>query len=160
MDNEHAMYTALNLHRYFAEVDPLARRFLEILLAFSEAIAQDTVPCAVPIGSKSKQEDIFSALFGAMHYGTKPGYVDDRTQPQTGSSRGANVPSGNHPGGEGFESERGEGSGQQVPMESDSQYISPPDYSLDFDEFLMNVTQDPAYQQDLWTPLYGTTNTS
>lgn len=153
MDNEHAMYTALNLHRYFGKVDPLARRFLEILLAFSEAIAQDTVPCAVPIGSKSKQEGIFSALFGAMHYGTKPGYVDDRTQPQTG-------PSGNQPGGEGLQSERGEGSGQQVPMESDSPLISPPDYSLDFDAFLMNVTQDPAYQQDLWTPLYGTTNTS
>ncbi|KFY96637.1 hypothetical protein V500_02371 [Pseudogymnoascus sp. VKM F-4518 (FW-2643)] len=161
MDNDHAMYTALNLHRYFGKVDPLARRFLEILLAFSEAIAQDTIPCAVPLGSKSKQEGIFSALFGAMHYGTKPGFVDDRTQPQTGNNREANVPSGNQPPeGEGFQSERGEGSGQQVPMESESQYISPPDYSLDFDAFLMNVTHDPAYQQDLWTPLYGTTNTS
>lgn len=154
------MYTALNLHRYFGDVDPLARRFLEILLAFTEAIAQDTVPCAVPIGTKSKQEDIFSTLFSAMHYGTKPGYVDDRTQPQTGGSRAANVPSGNQPGGVGFQLERGQGSGQRVPMESDSPHISPLDYSLDFDAFLMDVTQDPAYQQDLWTPLYGTTNTT
>lgn len=160
MDNEHAMYTALNLHRYFGEVDPLSRRFLEILLAFSDAIAQDTISCAVPIGSKSKQGDIFSALFGAMHNGTKPGYVDDRTQPQTGSSREANVPRSNQPGGVGFQSEGGEERGQQAPMESDSPHISPPDYSLDFDAFLMNLTQDPAYQQDLWTPLYGTTNTS
>jgi hypothetical protein len=153
------MYTALNLHRHFGEVDPLARRFLEILLAFSEAIEQDTVPCDVPTGSKSKQEAIFSAFFGAMHYGTKPGNLDGRTQPQTGSNRGANMQSGNHPGGIGFQSEMGQGGGQQIPLESYSPHVSPPDYSLDFDAFLMNVTQDP-YQQDLWTPLYGITDTS
>ncbi|KFZ10503.1 hypothetical protein V501_05175 [Pseudogymnoascus sp. VKM F-4519 (FW-2642)] len=159
IDNKHAMYTALNLHRHFGEVDPLARRFLEILLAFSEAIEQDTVPCAVPTGNRSKQEAIFSALFGVMHYGTKPANVDDRTQPQAGSSRGANVPSGNQPGGIGFQSEMGQGNGQQIPLEPDSPHVSPPDYSLDFDAFLMNVTEDP-YQQDLWTPLYGITDTS
>lgn len=153
------MYTALNLHRHFGEVDPLARRFLEILLAFSEAIEQDTVPCAVPTGSKSKQDAIFFALFDAMHYGANPGYVDDRSQPQTGGSRGANVPSRNQPGGIGFQSEMGQGNGQQIPLEPDSPHVSPPDYSLDFDAFLMNVTQDP-YQQDLWTPLYGITDTS
>ncbi|KFY76560.1 hypothetical protein V499_03851 [Pseudogymnoascus sp. VKM F-103] len=159
IDNKHAMYTALNLHRHFGAVDPLARRFLDILIAFSEAIEQDTIPCAVPTGSKSKQEAIFSALFGAMHYGAKPGYVDDSAQPQTGGSRGANDLSRNQPGGIGFHSEMGQGNGQQIPLEPDSPHVSPPDYSLDFDAFLMNVTQDP-YEQDLWTPLYGITDTS
>jgi hypothetical protein len=159
------MQTALNLHRYFGEVDPLARRFLHILLAFNEAIARNTVSCAAPITSKSGEKDIFSAFFSVVHNDAEPGGIDNRHEPQTRSSgMEVSMPTSNsgwgnfptQPGGVGFQPGMGQEMMQQIPAGSDLASTSPPDYLLDFDAFLTSVSRDPAYQQDLWMPLYGT----
>lgn len=68
VDTGHAMQTALNLMQYLGEVDPLARRYNHILLAFHAAITRkDTVTANnPPTGARASNENIFNAFFGGI----------------------------------------------------------------------------------------------
>jgi hypothetical protein len=154
--------TALNLHRYLGEVDPLARRFLQILIAFEDAIARDTVSRVAPTAGKAAGKDVFSAFFGGVPSGAAAGLGVD-ARPMT-SSNGMQGVGGMQPSSD-WQSyqtaqQRMVGGGpemMQMPpgVEMGVTGISPPDYSLDFDAFLTSVSQD-QYAQDTWMPLYGT----
>jgi len=157
------MQTALNLHRYLGEVDPLARRFLQILIAFEDAIARDTVSRVAPTAGKAAGKDIFSAFFGGLQSGAVAGLATDG-RPMT-SSNGVQGMGDIQPGSDWQSYQQAQqrmvGGGpemMQMPpgVEMGATGISPPDYSLDFDAFLTSVSQGEAYAQDIWMPLYGT----
>ncbi|KAL2071056.1 hypothetical protein VTL71DRAFT_12291 [Oculimacula yallundae] len=134
LDNTQALNTAISLHRYFGDADPLAHRFLGILLAFSEAIAQDNVPCPQPIPRKSKQGGSLASLFAAMPYRT--GFNADGSQlPEVG-----------------FQSAMEREIEQQALLNANTMEFSPADDFMDFDTFFANFDHDPAFQADLWTP--------
>lgn len=157
------METALNLHRYFGKIDPLAGRFLTIIQNLKEAISQNTVSHGTPNTSKCNEKDVFSAFFGGVESAAE---IERAEITACGSSNVGEImntgvnhreTSSNQTEGLCFEPrvvERMEQ--QQFSLEPDQTSISPPDYSLDFDAFLTNVGQDSEYQQDLWMPLYGT----
>ena len=150
------MHTALNLHRYLAEVDPLARRNFEILNAFKDAIACDTVIRVAPMMSKAAGKDIFSAFFGGPQTGPSAGLGADGSMGTTIQATG--MPPGAEWHGyqaQGVSSSRPE---MMMPPVTDltGTGISPPDYSLDFDAFLTSVSSNQTYAQDMWTPLYWT----
>ncbi|KFY93764.1 hypothetical protein V500_03550 [Pseudogymnoascus sp. VKM F-4518 (FW-2643)] len=156
IDNAHAMHTALNLHRYLAEVDPVARRNLQILNAFKDAIACDTIIRVAPTMGKAAGKEIFSAFFGGSQSGPSTGLGADRSMGNTIQATG--MPPGADWHGyqaQGMCSSRPE---MMMPPAADltGTGISPPDYSLDFDAFLTSVNSDQAYAQDMWMPLYGT----
>ncbi|KFY76317.1 hypothetical protein V499_03993 [Pseudogymnoascus sp. VKM F-103] len=155
-DKAHAMQTALNLHRYLAELDPVARRNLQILNAFKDAIACDTVVRVAPTMGKAAGEDIFSAFFGGSQSGPSTGLGADGSMGNTIQATG--MP----PGAEwhGYQAQGMCSSRPEIMMPPAADLtgtgISPPDYSLDFDAFLTSVSSDQAYAQDMWMPLYGT----
>lgn len=150
------MHTVLNLHRYLAEVDPVARRNLQILNAFKDAIACDTVIRVAPTMGKAAGKDIFSVFFGGSQSGPSAGLGADGSMGNTIQATG--MPPGAEWHGyqaQGMCSSRPE---MMMPPAADltGTGISPPDYSLDFDAFLTSVSSDQAYAQDMWMPLYGT----
>lgn len=147
-----ASQTALSLCKYLGEVDPLARRYAQILVAFDEAIAsKDNLPNGPPTGDR-RNESVLNAFFGSTslqdsHVPSLDFHMSVSSAPQPGqqpapawqaynqASPLQNNPLGTHlldPG-----------------LGSD---ISPPDYSLDFDAFLSSLNQEST--QDLWMPLY------
>lgn len=150
------MQTALNLHRYLAEVDPVARRNLQILNAFKDAIACDTVIRVAPTMGKAAGKDIFSAFFGGSQSSPSTGLGADGSMGNTIQATG--MP----PGAEwnGYQAQGMCSSRPEIMMPPTADLtgtgISPPDYSLDFDAFLTSVSSDQAYAQDMWMPLYGT----
>ena len=60
------MQTALNLHQYLGEVDPLARRYNQILVAFHAAISRKEMVASndPPTPTRASSETIFNAFFG------------------------------------------------------------------------------------------------
>lgn len=160
VENSHAIQTALNLHRYLGEADPLARRFLQILLAFDEAIAPEKSSQVAPASAKSSGTDVFLAFFGDQGTESGPQMQDRSNDTQTTMPADRN-------GWSDTQTQPGEVRSQPR-MEPDmmpemwpgldSSGISPSDDLLDFDAFLTSASQDTAYQQDLWLPLYRTTD--
>lgn len=148
------MRTALNLHRHLAEVDPLARRNFQILNAFKDAIACDTVIRVAPTMSKAAGKDILSAFFGGSQSGPSTGLGADGSIGNT--MQATDMP----PGAEWHQAQGMCSSRPEMTMPPAADLtgtgISPPDYSLDFDAFLTSVSSDQAYGQDMWMPLYGT----
>jgi hypothetical protein len=159
------MNTAVELHQYFGQVDPLARRYLQILESFKEAIGANTVTRAAPTNPKAGVRDIFPMFFrgwpdGILAAGLSRGLQTqaDRNSTQMDISTGCNGWGSfqGQTGGTGQQQVMGGDMMQQIPVGSDFSGINPPDFSLNFDAFLSGVNQGPTYQQDLWMPLYGT----
>lgn len=178
------MQTALNLHHYLGEVDPLARRYSHILAAFHEAIAKKETGTSTgpPMASQASNANILNAFFGGVadqnNLNTQPVSArsvgrPDRPPGENATTNDADKPSttaamhGAADSQSYFQwasSMQGSAMAVQMGMGEENEGmmgagagtgISPSDYSLDFDAFLSSVSQDPAYVQDLWMPLYG-----
>lgn len=154
------METALNLHRYLGEADPLARRFLQILLAFDRVITRDTTSHIAPTTSKSSGKDVFSTFFGDPSTDNGPQMKSGRNDMET------NIPADRtkwsdtqtQPKEVRLEPQMEQEMMQDIWPGLDMAGISPSDDLLDFDAFLTTLSQDTTYQQDLWMPLYRTTD--
>ena len=157
------MQTALNLHRYLSEIDPLARRYLQILQAFDEAITRDKISRTAIITNKSSGVDLFTTFFGGSEGSTASSGVDAGPHIQSGSD-GMHVRTSQEEWGGcqvqplGVRSEPAieQDVMQQMQIGSDLKCITEPDYSLDFDAFITGVRQDTDFQQDPWMSLFGT----
>lgn len=158
------MQTSLDLHRYLAETDPLAQRYLQILTAFYEAIKTDSVTRVASSSLRDTNQTIFFNFFGER---TRAASIDVRshTSPMKSMDYGnARPPQDGRPFHTGAtpKAANGQPSGSvdafQMSPNMSTTDISPPDYSLDFDNFLSLVSQDPPYQVDGTVPMYGTTN--
>ncbi|KAB5540453.1 putative fungal-specific transcription factor [Coniochaeta sp. 2T2.1] len=66
VDTARAMQTALSLMQYLGEVDPLARRYSQILAAFHAAISRKETVAAKDrlTATRASSDDIFNAFFG------------------------------------------------------------------------------------------------
>lgn len=179
------MQTALNLHRYLGETDPLAGRYLQILTAFNEAIMVDSIYRAPPptLQSISKTQDVFATFFGGeTRRNSRPGpnvqielstttstSLVNQNSPNIQVDASNAITTGDAPYPQLNDVASGTPTSAQQPQDpfthldntSNIDRISPPDYSLDFDAFLTAVGPtadqgDAAYQQDLYIPLYST----
>lgn len=167
IDNIHAMQTALNLHRYLGETDPLAARYLQILTAFNEAITVDSIYRAPPSSSSAvnKTQDLFATFFGGdSNRSTGSGSESRIDSAMTASDPiGASSAALNTQSSPTFQANASHSTpypqpsnipsatptSTHIPQEPfprshpDSantvDRISPPDYSLDFDAFLAAV---------------------
>ncbi|KAL1954325.1 hypothetical protein VTO42DRAFT_1399 [Malbranchea cinnamomea] len=169
IDNNHAMQTAINLHRYLGEADPLPRRYLQILTAFNEAIMEGSTDRVAPSSSKTahKTLDLFAKFFGGETARNTTSGLDVGVEPETASaaagpadftnsqnaqpfptaSSGQQPATGaSYPHSSGFSattpSSVNAPEGVMLPPQQDAcaiDRISPPDYSLDFDAFFAAV---------------------
>lgn len=168
VDTARAMETALNLLQYLGEVDPLARRFHHILVAFHAAISRKEVVAATdpPTATRASNETIFKAFFGGLG-GAGIGLTeqtlnaglassDHRRNPHLASSidlHSTNITFANQAAADWqpyFQpptAQSNSASGVMVAggeggtgMMSSGTGISPPDYCLDFDAFVNSVS--------------------
>ncbi|WEW58226.1 hypothetical protein PRK78_003694 [Emydomyces testavorans] len=144
-DNRRIEQTSLELHIYLAETDPLAQRYLQILTAFHEAISSDSSQRVASSCLGYANQAIFSSLFE-----DKPRALDGKSRSHSNSLQPMEIadrePSqfdqashmGNAPAAEG---QPGNSSCEPVQMSPNmnTTEISPPDYSLDFDNYFLNL---------------------
>ncbi|KAB5576486.1 putative fungal-specific transcription factor [Coniochaeta sp. 2T2.1] len=138
VDTARAMQTALNLMQYLGEVDPLARRYSQILAAFHAAISRKETVAAKDrlTATRASSDNIYNAFFGGSggaEIGTaaaqppNPGSAPLDFRRSSNSNIAPSTNMNNASGGPGLIA-TGTGSG-----------ISPGDYCLDFDAFLNSV---------------------
>ncbi|KAI1979187.1 hypothetical protein LOZ55_002243 [Ophidiomyces ophidiicola] len=160
VDSSQAMETSLDLHRYLAETDPLAQRYLEILTSFHEAIGGVSGLRMTTSSARDTNVTILSNFFGEqprisaanpsstnmpmMGNTNRYSLHDSQGFPANNTPRSAEIQPGNS----------GHDMFQMSPNMSVTE-ISPPDYSLDFDSFLSLVDQVDG-QAHMETVLDGT----
>jgi hypothetical protein len=167
IDNGHAIQTALGLQRHLGEVDPLARRFLQILLAFEQAIEKGKATGVAQTTSKPGGKDVFSVFFGTVNSSGVSADVGGRSQMPAGSNSNSN--SNKHVGistgmddWEDFTTLAGAGlqagveyeTVQSTTTDTDLSSNNALDYSFDFDAFITSISQES--EQRPWAPLFRT----
>ncbi|OIW22880.1 putative fungal-specific transcription factor [Coniochaeta ligniaria NRRL 30616] len=159
VDTARAMQTALNLHQYLGEVDPLARRYNQILVAFHAAISRKEMVAAndPPATTRGGSENIFNAFFGGFGAagGTSmpthplsagPASLDHRRRSSNpaSSTNASAIQAGADwqpyfPSSSLRSNSMASASVTTAGMMGSVTGISPPDYCLDFDAFFNNT---------------------
>ncbi|KMU83742.1 hypothetical protein CIHG_01525 [Coccidioides immitis H538.4] len=156
-DSNRAMQTSLDLHRYLAETDPLAQRYLQILTSFHETISGDSGSRIAPSSSRNTNQALFANFFGDKPrlQGTDAAgsHTSSHASPMQPMDAVNRRPSRDDQPLQATpattETQAGNGNREPIHMSPNLTIaeISPPDYSLDFDNFLSLVSQsETAYQ--------------
>ncbi|EEP76375.1 predicted protein [Uncinocarpus reesii 1704] len=155
-DTTRAMQTSLDLHRYLADTDPLAQRYLQILTSFHDTISSNSDSRMAPRSSASTNQALFSNFFG-----DRPRVQSPDTRQQAASMQTMEAKRRSTRDDQSLQTGSTPANGEIAPTASSREplhtspgmsttEISPPDYSLDFDNFLSLISQggDAAYQLD------------